>query len=33
MQIFLEGLAAHDVAGLSEVAEEVEVLEAVELGQ
>jgi hypothetical protein len=33
LQLFLEGLAAHDVAGLGEVAEDVEVLEAVELGQ
>lgn len=31
LQLFLEGLAAHDVAGLGEVAEDVEVLEAVEL--
>jgi hypothetical protein len=33
LQLFLEGLAAHDVAGLGEVAEDVEVLQAVELGQ
>jgi hypothetical protein len=33
LQLFLEGLAAHHVAGLGEVAEDVEVLEAVELGQ
>jgi hypothetical protein len=33
LQLFLEGLAAHDVAGLGEVAEDVEVLEAVELDQ
>jgi hypothetical protein len=33
LQFFLKGLAAHDVAGLCEVAEDVEVLEAVELSQ
>lgn len=33
LKLFLEGLAAHDVAGLGEVAEDVEVLEAVELSQ
>ncbi|HTA32814.1 MAG TPA: hypothetical protein VK721_05260 [Solirubrobacteraceae bacterium] len=31
LQLFLQGLAAHDVAGLGEVAEDVEVLQAVEL--
>jgi hypothetical protein len=31
LQLFLEGLAAHHVAGLGEVAEDLEVLEAVEL--
>jgi hypothetical protein len=31
LQLFLEGLAAHDVAGLDEVAEDVEVLQPVEL--
>lgn len=33
LEFFLEGLAAHDVAGLGEVAEDVEVLETVGLGQ
>jgi hypothetical protein len=33
LQLFLECLAAHDIAGLGEIAEHVEVLEAVELGQ
>jgi hypothetical protein len=33
LQFFLKGLAAHDVAGLGEIPEDVEVLEAVELGQ
>ncbi len=33
LQLFLDGLAAHRVLGLGEVAQDVEVLEALQLGE